>query len=486
MKEWERNIFYDTADLSETAGIRERAATEYLTKALNDPALRVVSVKINESGRYKNVKRLPAFIDIRLRHRTGEHEENITIWSPLKWNDRFMGTGGGGTGTGGEQFIAAFKNTTRAQSLCKAIVNGFTCGTTDAGNGKKQWAVENGVFDWERYENWRSRSTHTMTVIGKRIAEILHGRPVRYSYFHGSSGGGRQSLVEAQDWPEDYDGIWASCPAINWTKFLLEGYWALAVMNDAGHVLTAEKMMQATKAVRESVGGEPAFYKLRNKVDFDPTSIVGIDGFTSEDAAIVRNLWEGPRRADGSFLWYGFRPGVQFWNVNIPIGGYYYQFLTKRPRPFFLSRHYLCWVTENEQAKGYDMSRADFERIFDESVTKFSAATADNADLSAFRTRGGKLIVDHGTADPLIPVDGTLDYWRRVERREDFMRLYITPGDGHGTCDFFGPGLTEITGMQALIDWVERGEAPNALPTVRVNKKGDTIETGQVSPYEEE
>ena len=483
------NLFYDITTLSETPGIRSKANLSYIRSALKEPETEVVSVTVNDTGIYQHLYRkitgLPPYADIRLRHITGRHAENIIVWVPLAWNNRFMGTGGGGTGTGGEQYITVPDNTSRGQTLPKALLNGFACATTDAGNGKRQWAVEKGSFDWERYENWRSRSTHFMTVIGKRVTELLHDRPVYYSYFHGGSGGGRQAMVEAQEWGTDYDGIWASCPAINWTKFLTEGYWPLAVMNDAGHTLKAEKLMQATKAVRESVGGEDVFYRMRDRVDFNPQLLIGENGFTATDVDIVRQLWEGPRRNSGEFLWYGFRPGVQFWNVNIPVGGFYYQLLTKRVRPFFLCRHHFCWVMENEHFKEYDLSRERYEELFDRSVSKFASAAADKNDLHTFREYGGKLLIDHGTADPLIPVDGTLDYWKKVENREEFLRLYITPGDGHGTCNYHGPGLTESTGMKALIDWRERGKEPGTLPAIRVDRKGSIVERGTAEPYRE-
>ena len=180
--ERDNNVFFDPSSLTETPGIRQRADAAFLQNALGDPDLKVTSVSVNETGVYKRplgkITGLPPYVEVRLRHRTGVHEENLIVWSPLCWNDRFMGTGGGGTGTGGAQYITCPDNTSRGQTLPKAILNGFTAATTDAGNGKRQWAVENGVFDRERYENWRSRSTHRMTVIGKRVAEILHeGHP---------------------------------------------------------------------------------------------------------------------------------------------------------------------------------------------------------------------------------------------------------------------------------------------------------------------
>ena len=140
------NIFYDTPSLSQTPDIRRRADAAFLQSALDDPDIKVVSVSVMESGVYRRplvkITGLPPFIEVQLKHRTGVHEETLIVWSPLAWNDRFIGTGGGGTGTGGVQYIMRPDNTSRGQTLPKAILNGFTAATTDAGNGKRQWAVE--------------------------------------------------------------------------------------------------------------------------------------------------------------------------------------------------------------------------------------------------------------------------------------------------------------------------------------------------------
>ena len=128
------------------------------------------------------------------------------------------------------------------------------------------------------------------------------------------------------------------------------------------------------------------------------------------------------------------------------------------------------------------MSRKEFESFFRDGVSKFSSATADNAVLSPYAAHKGKLMIDHGTCDPLIPVDGTLDYYRKVceamgskEAVDHFLRLYITPGDGHGTCNWHGPGIPENEGMKALLDWVEQDIAPGALRTVQVDRRGLTL-----------
>ena len=101
-------------------------------------------------------------------------------------------------------------------------------------------------------------------------------------------------------------------------------------------------------------------------------------------------------------------------------------------------------------------------------------------------------MIDHGTDDPLIPVEGTLDYFRKVEAAmgrdvvSRFLRLYITPGDGHGSCSWHGPGISERDGVAALIAWVERGIAPKAIRTVQVDKRGRTLREAECFSWKEE
>ena len=103
----------------------------------------------------------------------------------------------------------------------------------------------------------------------------------------------------------------------------------------------------------------------------------------------------------------------------------------------------------------------------------------------------GKLLIDHGLDDPLIPVDGTIDYYERMcrshagkENVDKFCRLYLPPGDGHGNCFGNGPGITETDGMRALVNWVETGLPPGALRVVQVKKlSGHTICEHEQQPY---
>lgn len=504
MKERDKNRFYTAKIPEESIGIRDRADAHYiqgeLLKSFPCENLVVQSVKINESGKFTRfpirIKGLPSFVSISIAHSTGKHTEIITVWSPLCWNDRFIGTAGGGTSTGGKWHITKPDNTSRGMTLPKAILNGFTAATTDAANRKHKWALDKktGKLDWERIENWRAQSTHFMTLVGKATAQILHLRPVIYSYFHGGSGGGRQALVEAQEYADDYDGIWASCPAINWTGFVLCGLWPIAVMNSYNHILTHRKIKYFMTEVHNSVGGPEKFYKLSGRVDFDPYTLIGnrtkSGEITRKDAEIMQKIWLGPHRENGELLWYGFWPGTRFWNVSIPIGAFYYSLVLKRPKPFIISAGYAQWVTENPKQKFTGIKISEYYELHDKSISKFADIAGDKTDLHPFKKSGGKLIIDHGTDDPLIPVDGTPDYYRRLcssmggkSELDTFIKMYITPGDGHGNCRGNGPGITESDGMTALISWVEKGITPKDIRVVRVDKRGNTLEELTQAPY---
>lgn len=513
MKERNKIHFFDTSSLVETEGIRERCTVDYingeLQKRLPGEKFKVASVNINESGEYQKkthwlikllwnsgkIEGLPPYVEVVIEHCTGNEWENIIVWSPLQWNDRFAGTCGGGTCTGGESQINAPNNGQRGLTLPFAIVNGFTAATSDAGNEKygSDWASdENGKLIPERVENWRTNATHNMTVFGKAIAEILHQRAVKYSYLNGGSGGGRQSMVEVQEHPEEYDGVWVSSPAINWTKFLISGFWPMAVANEYGAPLKYHKMNAFAKAVHESVGGSDKYYKLTERVEFDPYTLVGTKTkqgvITEADAKVIDEIWQGPRRKNGERLWHFFRPGLIHWRTGLPVFATSFILPFMKARPFYLCSIFARWSLEDKKATFDDINIEKFEELYDAAMTKFRSACADSPDLSEFEARGGKLMIDHGIDDPLIPVEVTMNYHQRIksfmgkERTDAFCRVFLAPGDNHGNCHGNGPGITESDGMRALMDWVENGNAPTTLRTVRINQKtGEAMEESTVS-----
>lgn len=514
MKEKDSCVFYPIDTLAESAETESRCTVAFLTKQLTrripDARFTVTSASVNRSGIYQGranaiekalpflakLRGLPPYCDVRITVQTGTELETIIVWVPLSWNGRFLGTCGGGTSTGGIGYFGKPDNTSRGTTVPFAIMNGFAAATADAGNvtgfDDRMIDPQTHALRQDYYENWRHRTTHDMARFGKAVTEILHDRSIKFAYLNGGSGGGRQCLVEVQEHPEDFDGVWASCPAINWCRFVPESYFMTEVLRKCGNRLNPAKIRHFAEAARRSVGGDEAYYNMTERIAFDAYNCVGerTKGgvITAADADAMNGLWDGPRRKNGERLWYSFRPGGTFWNVGLPVGAFYYTALRKKARPFYLSTVYLRWVKHDPKIKRKALEKESFETLFDESVKLFGDSAADKADLSAFASHG-KLLIDHGTDDPLIPVEGTLDYYHKVvaamgkDAVDAFLKLFLMPGDSHGNCRGKGGGMTASTGLKTLIDWVECGVEPETVPVVRVDWKGNTLSTGKRSVY---
>jgi feruloyl esterase len=234
----------------------------------------------------------------------------VFIALPTKgWNGRFQGTGGGGYAGGNP---AALSGPSRS---------GYATGATDTGHegGSASFALgADGRLDWHAVQDNAYLGIHEMTVVGKALTKAFYGKAPRYSYFVGGSTGGRQGLMEAQRYPEDYDGIISACPAINWHRFIPADLWPQVVMVAAGNFVPKAKLLAATAAAVASCdamdGVTDGVIDDPSHCAYDPKELVGTEvgdsTFTEADADVVRKIWEGPRGHDGSFLWYGVARGA--------------------------------------------------------------------------------------------------------------------------------------------------------------------------------
>jgi len=430
------------------------------------------------------VKDLPHFWEVLVDfRRESEHVARINVWVPVAWNRRFMGVlGGGNRLTNGIGFPDAF----RPMSLPFAIRNGFAAADTDGGNRDPrffEWGLKaKGQIDWDLTENWLHRGTHEMTLVGKAVAQAIHGLPPEYSYAAGCSGGGRQALVEAQRYPEDYDGIWSSDPAINWTRFLPAEIWPALVMKEFDAVMPPAKLEAFRTAAIEACDGidglRDGMLGAFDPCDFDARSVVGTETaagpITDMDAEAMNRIWEGPRTRDGRFLWYGIPRGTESWGNN--FGGMGLCCTTEVdgklvPVPPKTGEGYLrAWIKQDPEWDWQTLTFEDYESVFERSVRDFSALGSDDPNLTPFRDRGGKLILSHGHGDQVIMAAGSIDYYRRVveqtgslDETRTFARLFLSDGDGHAVGNNPGPGLTVADTMTALMEWVELGKAPDQI-----------------------
>ena len=411
--------------------------------------------------------------------------DRVKVWIGLpltNWNGRFQGTGGGGFSGGG------------AASLRGPVRQGFSAGATDTGHegGSGSFALDaNGRQNWPGIIDNAYLGIHEMTVVGQALTKAFYGRAPGYSYFVGGSTGGRQGLMEAQRFPDDYHGIVSACPAVNWHRFVPASLWPEVVMLSMSNFVSKAKLDAATTAaiaacdaedgVKDGVIDDP-FHCA-----YDPKALVGTkvgdDTFTTTDAEVLRKIWEGPRTSDGRFIWHGLERGADL-SAYAGTGG-----SPLRGKPFSIALEY--WVYYLAQDAKWDWSTltyAGFEQLWTKSVEQYGAVLGtDDPDLTRFRDRGGKVIIYHGLADQLIPAAGSIDYYKRVQQRmggeqetAKFARLFLVPGVDHG---FRGAGATPTGVNEALIRWVEEGRAPDKLLAEKRDAGGKVFRTRPLFPY---
>lgn len=409
--------------------------------------------------------------------------DRIRVWIALpvtNWNGRFRGNGGGGY-VGGSP-----------GSLAGPAKQGFVAAATDTGHegGSGKFALDgNGRLNWHTIQDNAYLGIHEMTVLGKALTQAFYGKAPRYSYFVGSSTGGRQGLMEAQRYPDDYDGILSGCPAINWQRFIPAILWPQVVMANAKNYVPKAKLEAATAAaiaacdnadgVKDGVIDDPL------RCDYDPKALVGTkvgdETFTEADAEVIRKIWEGPRGQDGTFLWHGLERGADLFalagTAASPLAGKPFSIPLEWFQIFLLQDPKWDWTT---------LTTAGFELLWKQSVEQYGAVIGtDNPDLARFRDRGGKIIIYHGMSDQLIPAAGTIDYFKRVQQQmgletSKFARLFLAPGVDHG---FRGAGPTPVDVFEAVIQWVEEGTAPDKLMAEKRDSSGKVIRTRPLFPF---
>ncbi|MEQ8954086.1 MAG: tannase/feruloyl esterase family alpha/beta hydrolase, partial [Gammaproteobacteria bacterium] len=130
---------------------------------------------------------------------------NMEIWlPPSAWNGRFMGVGNG-----------AFTGNVRHPAMAGPLARGYAVSSTDTGHSGNTASF--GLGHPEKVADFGWRAVHEMTVASKQLLAAYYGQVADYSYWSGCSAGGRQAMVEAQKFPEDYDGIIAGAPGLDWT-----------------------------------------------------------------------------------------------------------------------------------------------------------------------------------------------------------------------------------------------------------------------------
>jgi len=431
---------------------------------------------------------LPAFCRvIAIARPTPDSNIQIEIWLPLaSWNGKFFGTGNGG-----------FAGSIGYLGLAGAVLSGFATGGTDTGHtggaGDSAWALGHA----EKVIDFGYRGVHVMTEFGKQVVLAFYSSAPRQNYFSSCSDGGREALMEAQRFPDDYDGILAGAPAYNWTSLISRGADLSSKINSSPETyIPASKLPAISKAVLDAchVQEPGAFLADPQTCHLSPDTLLckGPDTdacLTPPQAASLKFLYSGSYLKDGKLEYHGMLPGAELGD------GGWSTWITGRfagaSADAGLSQGYFRNLVYADPT--WTLRKFDLDRDLKAAVEKTGdALNAVNPDLSAFKAHGGKLIVYHGWNDPAIPALGTVDYYNSVSKTmgasatASFVRLFVVPGMQHclggpGPSEFGQFGLTANPALNnpdhnltlALEQWVEKGTAPE-----QVIARGNTDPTG--------
>lgn len=434
-------------------------------------------------------------VNVTLTHPGANDKVTVQVWLPLDgtWNGRFLSAGGSAWAAGHGPL-----------TLGSYAVQGFAAASTDAGLPQgsiadpSAWALQaDGHVNAPLLTNFASRSIHDMAIVGKAVTASYYGRRPTFSYWEGCSTGGRQGMVAAQQYPGDFDGILAAAPAIYWTKYVVAELWPQVVMKEQGYYPSACELAgvradavavcDQLDGVRDGVISDP------EKCRYDPSQLLGKtldcgNGVKTTVGpalvAIAKKIWDGPKTAAGSRLWYGLPVGAPFDTLaatQVNNG-------TRVGVPFFVAQDWARYFVEANPK--FDVGGLDSDalrKLFDESVREFAGVIdSSSPDLSRLKKAGGKLLVWHGGADNVIFPQATAQYYDEVAKSvggglDGFFRLFFAPGVDHcagGSID----GAAPTDALGSLIAWVEKGEAPQYLAAATL-PTAKTYFTRKLCPY---
>ena len=423
-------------------------------------------------------KDMPAFCRVTgILHPTADSVIRFEVWLPQAgWNGRLLNVGNGG-----------FAGSIAYGQMAGNLVRGYATAGSDAGHQAEAEDASWAYHHPEKIADFGYRAVHLTALRSKDLVKAFYGQPQKTAYFDACSDGGREALMEAQRFPEDYDGILAGAPANNWVHMLAAGIAIakITTLNPTAYISSMKlpainraslAACDAQDGLKDGIVSDPAH------CNFDPAVLLckGLDDvscLTSPQVGSLRAFYAGAHDAGGAEIFPGLLPGDEnpIWHDwllgNAPSGSNY-------GSGFF---RYMVYSDPTWQA--LTANTAEALKLATERVGKDIDAT--DPDLRPFAARGGRLIVYHGWNDPAISPWNTINYAKQVnatmgaERAASVMRVYLVPGMEH--C-INGPGPNvlgqlslpgangEGTGALDLLQaWVENGKAPGIILALKTS-----------------
>jgi feruloyl esterase len=421
-------------------------------------------------------------------------EVQFEVSLPDSWNGRLYMFGNGGYA--GEPLDAP----PRAATTRLALARGFAVAQTNTGHSAAVEPLGTFAASPQKFLDYAFRAVHVTVVTAKRLLETYYQQPPRRSYFDGCSTGGRQGLISAQRFPDDFDGIVAGAPVLDFSGTMISytrTQRALAAGPIPAGKLTV--LADAVAARCDRVDGladglidDPRRCPFAPAMDL-PRCAGDTDGpncFTTAQIRTLETIYTATTRA-GEEVSPGWPVGTEAraagaggdatsaWVPWFVAGG-----ANARPVQALFGETFFQNMAFGRPSPGYDWTTFDVERDYDKLGAARAALDATDPDLSRFKARGGKILSYFGWADPALnPLMGVRYYERVMERfgsqATDFYRLFMVPGMFH--CRG-GVGVSTFDALTPLVEWVERGVAPASIAAARI-VSGSVVRTRPLCPH---
>jgi feruloyl esterase len=395
------------------------------------------------------------------------------------WNGKIQTLGNGGfaggvsgvTGATNAGYVGTGTDTGHNSSITNPIPNPNPPPTAVQAPPSENGAVfalnTDGTLNYGRIMDYGWRGQHHANLWGQQIAKIYYGQKHTRNYYVGCSDGGREGHEMAQRFGQLFDGIIAMSPAIHWDRWGFSAGWGNYVARqelgqDGIATLKFQDVNQRARDACDGLDGivdgmiqdtRKCHYDARQAVCGEPgASSDPARCLTPAEANVVNKIWDGPRNPDGTKMWVGWERG------SLPGTG--------APSGFGeqINRY---WVHRDPTFNWRTITEEQFlteQRTLTKQFSQYIGS--DSTNLHTLKGSGGKMIVSYGNADQVIPPNGHFNYMQRlfadmggVEKTQDFYRYFVFPNATH--CG--GAGMNTNVLLNALVDWVENGVAPDYL-----------------------
>jgi feruloyl esterase len=417
---------------------------------------------------------------------TSDSDIKFELWLPQSgWSGRYESVGNGG-----------FAGGIRYDSMVRPLMGGSAVASTDDGHSAP--AVGPNSATWalghrEKVIDYGYRAVHLTAEAAKHVTESFYGARPKHSYFVGCSKGGQEGLMEAQRYPEDFDGIVTGAAANQWTDLFSSFSWG-AKLNfaDRARYLAPEDLEKigsavaaacdAADGVKDGLISDP----LRCRVDASAIAL------SPEKVKTFETIHDGPKTAAGERVYAGLPYGGETvqWNRTV-TGPSFEKAPVEAEEAMYGNGFFANFVFEdpNWTFRSFDIDKTPIEAR--KKVGEM--LNADDVTFTKFKAHNGKILAFHGWADSIVTPLGAISYYDKVidaqgrgkasgvsrgaadrqalEQTQKFFRLFLAPGVGHcaggpGPNEFGqrgGDGDAEHDIVVALEQWVEKGVAPARL-----------------------